>query len=110
LELGDFAGSEFAPASGDGRVGTEAVEEEADFSEREVHFTGDADEEDAIEGFARVAALAVEALGRREKAEFFVVADGGSGDAGVGGELADFHCGVDLRLFGGNEKWIRSSG
>jgi hypothetical protein len=56
-----------------------------------------------MEGVAGVAALAAGALGRGEKAEFFVVADGGGVEAGASGEFTDFHDGVpeivlDLKL------------
>jgi len=44
-----------------------------------------------MEGVARIAALAADALWRRKQADFFVVADGGSIEACGGGELTDFH-------------------
>jgi hypothetical protein len=98
LHFGDFAGGEFAPTSGDGRVFTEAVEEELDFGEGEIHFAGEADELKAVEGVRGIAALAVDAVGQRKQADFFVVADGGGVEAGAGSEFSDFH-GCILSLY-----------
>jgi len=58
LELSDLLRREFAPAGGDRRAGAEAVEEEFDFGEREIHFGGEADEEETVESVGGVAALA----------------------------------------------------
>lgn len=94
LEFGDFARGKFAPASRDGSVFSKAVKEELDFGERKVHFAGEADEQHAVQGVGRIAALAAGAFGGREQADAFVVTDGGSGDTGLSGELADFHSGA----------------
>ena len=93
LEFRDFARGEFAPAGRDGGVGAKAVQKKADFGEGEVHFAGNADEQDAVESVRGITALAVDTLGGREKAELFVIADGGGGDAGLRGEFTDFHGG-----------------
>src|SRR5579862_175880 len=91
LEFGDFAGGEFSPARGDRGASAEAVEEELDFGKGEIHFAGEADQQDAIKRFAGIAALAANAFGGRKQAEFFVIADGGRREAGLGGELSDLH-------------------
>jgi hypothetical protein len=91
VHFGNLSGSEFFPARADGSVVAEAAEEKLDFGEGEAHVAGEADEEDAIEGVCGVAALAAGAVGRGEKAAFFVVADGGGVKAGAAGEITDFH-------------------
>jgi hypothetical protein len=91
LDFDEFSGGEFFPARADGRIVPEAAEEQLDFVEGEAHFGGEADEKDAGEGVARIAALAAEALWRGKQAAFFVVANGGGVEAGAAGELADFH-------------------
>jgi len=99
LDFVEFAGGEFFPARADGGVVAEAAEEELDFGEGEAHVGGEADEEDAMEGVAGIAALAADPLGRGEEAHFFVVADGGGVEAGAGGEFTDFHDGIpEIRL------------
>jgi hypothetical protein len=86
--------------SNGGRRGVvaKAVEEELDFGEGEIHFTGEADEENAAEGVAGVAVLTVDAVGWGEEADLFVVAYGGGVDARAGGEFSDFH-GCVLSLY-----------
>lgn len=91
LHFCDFAGGEFAPAGGDWRVFAEAVEEKLHFGEREIHFAGEADEQKAVEGVGGIATLAVDAVGRSEQTDLFVVADGGGVEVGAGGEFSDFH-------------------
>ena len=91
IDFGELAGGEFFPAGADGSVVAEAAEEELDLAEGETHFSGEADEEDAMEGFAGIAALAAHTLRRGEQATFFVVADCGGVEAGAGGEFTDFH-------------------
>jgi hypothetical protein len=103
IDFAELAGGEFFPAGTDGGVVAEAAEEEFDFGEGEAHVGGEADEEDAMEGVAGIAALPADTLGRDEQAHFFVVADGGGVEAGAGGEFTDFHGGVpeiplDLKL------------
>ncbi len=92
IYVGELAGGKFFPAGADGCVVAEAAKEELDLGKGEAHVGGEADEEDAIESLAGIAALAAEALGRGEEAEFFVVADGGGVEAGAVCELTDFHC------------------
>ena len=94
LDFAKLATGEFFPARADGRVVTEAAEEELDFAEGEAHFGGETDEKDAGEGVARITALATEPPGRDEEAAFFVVTDGGGVEAGATGELADLHDGA----------------
>jgi hypothetical protein len=72
-------------------VVAEAVEEELDFGEGEAHFSGETDEEDAVESVGGIAALAAGAMSRSEQAESLVVANGGGVEAGAMGELTDFH-------------------
>ena len=91
LQFGDFGSGEFAPASGDRSVLAKTVEEEFDFGEGEVHFTCEADQQNAIEHFAGIAALAADALGRREQAQLLVIANGGRRQASLGCEVPDFH-------------------
>jgi hypothetical protein len=91
VHFGDLSGSEFFPAGADGSVVAEAAEEKLDFGEGETHVAGKADEQDAIEGVAGVAALAAGAVGRGEKAAFFVIADGGGVEIGAAGKIFDFH-------------------
>jgi hypothetical protein len=103
FDFGELADGEFFPAGADWGVVAEAGEEKLDFGEGEAHVGGEADEEDAMEGVAGVAALAAGPLGRGKEAQFFVVADGGGVEVGAGGELADFHDGLpeiqlDLKL------------
>jgi hypothetical protein len=91
IDLSDLPMGQFFPARADGGIVAEAVEEELDLAEGEIHVAGEADEEDAIEGVAGIAALAANALGGGEEAHFFVVTDGGSVEAGALGEFSDFH-------------------
>ena len=91
FDFEEFAGGEFFPARANWRVIAEAAEEELDFGEGEAHVGGEADEQDAMEGVAGIAALATCALWRSEEAEFFVVADGGGIEAGAASEFTDFH-------------------
>ncbi len=103
FDFNQLPGGKSFPARTHRDVIAEAAEEELDLAERETHFGGEADEEDAMECVAWVAALAADPLGRGEQAEFFVVADGGSVEAGASSEFADFHDGVpgiplDLKL------------
>ncbi len=103
LDFVEFARGEVFPAGADGGGVAEAAEEEFDFGKGEAHVRGEADEEDAMEGVAGIAALAAGPLGRGEEAHFFVVADSGGVEAGAGGEFTDFHDGVpeiplDLKL------------
>ena len=58
LDFGELSGGELFPAGADGGVVTEAVEEELDFREGEAHFSGETDEEDAVESVGGIAALA----------------------------------------------------
>src|SRR5882672_9805950 len=90
---------EFFPARANWCVVAEAAEEELDFGKGEAHVRGEADEEDAMEGVAGIAALAAGPLACGEEAHFFVVADRGGVEAGAGGEFTDFHDGVpEIRL------------
>jgi hypothetical protein len=103
IDFGEFAGGEFFPARADRGVVAEAAKEDLDFGERETHVGGEADEEDAMEGVAGIAALATDPLGRCEEAHFFVVANGGGVEVGAAGKFTDFHDGVpeillDLKL------------
>jgi len=91
IDFPELAGGEFFPTRADGSVIAKPAEEELDFGEGEAHVSGETDQEDARESIAGVPALAAEALGRGEQAAFFVVADGGSVEAGGARELADFH-------------------
>lgn len=81
----------FFPARADGGVVAKAAEEQFDFGEGKAHVAVEADEQGAIEGIAWVAALAAGAMRRGEKTHFLVVADGGSIEAGAGGEFTDFN-------------------
>jgi hypothetical protein len=91
IHFGELSGREFCPARADGGVVAETAEEELDIRESETHFTGEADEERAIEGLAGITALAAGAVGRSEKPHFFVVTDGGGVEVGAAGEFTDFH-------------------
>ena len=91
FDFGDFAVRKFFPAWADRSVVAKAAEEELDFGESETHFSGEADEQDAIESVGRVAALAADAVRRGEQAAFFVVANGRGVKAGASGEFSDFH-------------------
>src|SRR5260370_39379757 len=97
IDFDELAGGEFFPARAYRSVIAEAVEEEFNLGKGEAHVSGEADEEDAREGVAGVAALATEALGRSEEAAFFVVTDGGGLEAGPAGELAHFYFFSPLR-------------
>src|SRR5215475_11827631 len=90
-EIEDFAGGEFFPARADGSGFANATQEDTDVVERKSHFAGEANQEDAVEGFGGVTALAVCARRCGEQADFFVIADGGGVEAGLLGERADFH-------------------
>ena len=87
----DLAVGEFFPAWADRGVVAQAVEKESDLAEGEAHFAGETDEEDAVEGVARIASLAAGAVRRDEQTHFFVVADGRGVKAGADGEFSDFH-------------------
>src|SRR5260370_33335283 len=91
IDFDELAGGEFFPARAYRSVIAEAVEEEFNLGKGEAHFGGEANEEDAREGVAGVAALAAEALGRSQEAAFFVVTDGGGVEASAAGELDAFH-------------------
>jgi len=90
-EIEDFAGGEFFPARADGSGFANSAQKDADVVEREAHFAGEANEENAVERFGRVATLAACTRWRGEKADSLVIADGGSVEAGLLGEFADFH-------------------
>jgi len=64
LDFGELPVGEFFPAGTDGGVVGEAAEEKLDFGEGEAHVAGKANEENAMEGVAGVAALAAKTLGR----------------------------------------------
>lgn len=91
FDFGELSGGELFPARADGSVVTEAAEEELDFREGETHFSGEADEQDAVERVEGIAALAASTVRRSEEAEFLVVANGGSAEACATGEFTDFH-------------------
>jgi hypothetical protein len=91
VHFGNLSGSESFPPGADGGVVAEAAEEEFDFGEGETHVAGKAEEEDAVEGVGGVAALAAGAMGRGEKAAFFVVTDCGGVEIGAVGEISDSH-------------------
>jgi hypothetical protein len=103
IDFAYFFGGELSPAGADGSIVAEAAEEELDFGEGEAHVAGEADKEDAMQGFGRIAALAAETLRRGEETALFVVTDGGGVEVGAAGELTDFHDGdpeilLDLKL------------
>jgi len=91
LDFDQLLRGEFLPARGGRSVFAEAVQEKSDFSETEAHFAGEANEQDAVERFRRIAPMAVEAMRRREQALRFVVADGGSIEACTSSKFADLH-------------------
>lgn len=93
FELGDFFCGEFFPAWADRSVVAKAAKEELDFGKGETHFSGEENEQDAVEGVGGIPALAAGTVRRSEEADFFVVADGGGVEAGALGEFADFHVG-----------------
>jgi hypothetical protein len=67
LELCNFAGSELSPTRRNRSAFAETVEEEFDFGESKIHFASEANQEDAIERFARIAPLPATALGQRKQ-------------------------------------------
>ena len=77
LELRDFGGGQFAPASAGGCGGGEAVKEQLDFRQREAGVFGEADEREPVDGFRGVDAAAVLARRGREQAGFLVEANRG---------------------------------
>jgi hypothetical protein len=85
VEGRDFAGGEFFPARADRRIVAKTPEEELDFRERESHVAGETDEQDAVEGVARVTTLAAEALRGGKEAAFFVVAEGRGAETALAG-------------------------
>jgi hypothetical protein len=101
FQFGDFGGGKFAPARGYRSVFTEAVEEEFDFGEGEIHFRRETDEQDAVQRVGGIAALAVEAIRGGQQAELFIVANGRSIDSGVFGEFSDFHAFLFMRGLAG---------
>lgn len=107
LEFGDLARGEFAPAGGNGSALAEAIEKQLDLGKGEIHFSGKADEQNAIESLGGVAPLARDACGGWKQADFFVIADSGGGDAGLRSELADFHW-VVLSAWQGRKKPSRN--
>jgi hypothetical protein len=76
FDFAEFAVSELFPARTDRGVVAEAVKEKFDLAESETHVAGEANEEHAVKGVTRIAALAAAAMRRGEQAHFFVVADG----------------------------------
>ena len=68
LDFGELSGGQFFPAWANRGIVAEATEEEFDFAKGEAHLASEADEQDAMEGVARIAALAARALGRGEEA------------------------------------------
>src|SRR5207253_2683592 len=67
IDFGELAGGEPLPTGADGSVVAETVEEKLDFGKAEAHFGGEANEQDAVNGVAWIAALAAETLGRSEE-------------------------------------------
>jgi hypothetical protein len=90
IDLFDLATSQLFPAGADGSVLAEAAEEEFDFSERKIHFTGETNQQQVVEGGTCVAALAPDALGWREQTYFFVIANGRRRDGSAYGQVSDF--------------------
>jgi hypothetical protein len=91
LDLVEFALDKFFPAGADRGIVPQAAEKRFHLPEREAHFTGEAEEAEPIDGIAGVAALTSYALGRRGKADFFVISYSGSVEICGGGEFTDFH-------------------
>src|SRR5215471_13350949 len=87
----DFASGEFLPARADGRGFTNATKEDADFLKRETHFARKTNEENAIQGFRGIAALTACTGWHGKKADFLVITNGGSVEAGLPCESTDFH-------------------
>jgi hypothetical protein len=91
FDFAELATRQFFPAGADRSIVSKTVEEEFCLLEGKAHFAGKADEQDAVESVGRVAALAVDAMRRGEKAHFLVIADRGSVDAAASGEFSDLH-------------------
>jgi hypothetical protein len=91
VDLLDLAMGKFSPARADGGVTAQAAEEEFDFAEGKTHFGGESNEQNAIESIAGIAPLATGAYRWLEESNFFVVANGGSVEAGARGQVTDFH-------------------
>ncbi len=103
IHFADFAMGEFFPAGANRRVVAQAVEKEFDLAEGEAHVAGEANEERAVEGVARITPLASRAVRRGEQAHFFVVAEGGGVETGADSKFPDFHfslpgISLDLKL------------
>lgn len=62
FDFGELSGGEFFPAWADGGAVAEAAKEEFDFGKGETHFSGEADEQDAVESVGGIAALAAGAV------------------------------------------------
>jgi hypothetical protein len=91
FDLRELAGGEFFPSKADGSIVAKAAEEELDFGEGEAHVGGEADKENTVECVHGVAALAANTLRRGKEAALFVIADGGSVEAGANGKFTNFH-------------------
>jgi len=79
------------------------VEKEFDLAEGEAHVAGEANEERAVEGVARITPLTPVRRRGASRPIFFVVAEGGGVETGAGGEFPDFHfslpgISLDLKL------------
>ncbi len=101
LNFADFVMGEFFPARTNRSIVAQAVEKEFDLAEGEAHFAGEANEKRAVEGVARIAPLACNAVGRGEQAPSLVVAEGGGGKTGADRKFPDFHfslLGISLDL------------
>jgi hypothetical protein len=91
FDFDEFALGEFFPAGADGGIVSQTREEDSNLGEGETHFGCETDQQDAMDGVGWIAALAADALWQGEKADLFVVADGGGVEVCGGGELPDFH-------------------
>jgi hypothetical protein len=77
---------QFPPAQANRRPIPQAVQKEFGFPESEAHVAGEADKEYAVHSIVSISALAADSMWSRDKATFFIVANGRGIDAGPGGE------------------------
>jgi hypothetical protein len=91
VELFDFVMGQFPPGWANRGPVLQAVEEDFDLAKGKAHIAGEADEEYAGHNISGISALAPNPVRNREKAAFFVVADGGGVEAGVAGKLSNLH-------------------
>jgi hypothetical protein len=91
LHLFDLAMSQLFPAGANRDVLAQTTEEEFDFPQGKTHVAGETDEQDTVNDFLGITALATGAVRNCKKAYPFIVANSRSVETGTAGQFSNFH-------------------